>query len=101
PPFPTRRSSDLLRADPRNVRTLYASFSAERGPILVDGAPVAESTPVDTDFKFQRVYNNPLLYSHVTGYYTLNQGNAGIEGALNDYLTGTANAPSVDLLSSL
>jgi len=90
-----------LRADPRNVRTLYASFSAERGPILVDGAPVAESTPVDTDFKFQRVYNNPLLYSHVTGYYTLNQGNAGIEGALNDYLTGTANDQFFDQLSSI
>ncbi|QEE62458.1 penicillin-binding protein 2 [Salinibacterium sp. dk2585] len=90
-----------LRADPRNVRTLYASFSAERGPILVDGAPVAESIPVDTDFKFQRVYTQPLLYSHVTGYYTLNQGTAGIEGALNDYLTGTANDQFFDQLSSI
>lgn len=90
-----------LRADPRNVRTLYASFSAERGPILVDGTPIAESTPVDTDFKFQRVYNDPMLYSHITGYYTLNQGNAGIEGALNDYLTGTANDQFFDQLNSI
>ena len=28
---------DDLRADPRNVRTLYASYSAERGPILIAG----------------------------------------------------------------
>ena len=28
---------DELRADGRNVRTLFASYSAERGPILVAG----------------------------------------------------------------
>ena len=31
---------DTLKADSRNTRTLYASFSAERGPILVDGQPM-------------------------------------------------------------
>jgi peptidoglycan glycosyltransferase len=92
---------DNLRADDRNVRTLYASFSAERGPLLVDGTPIAESTPVDNDFKFQRVYNNPMLYAPVTGYFTLNQGNAGVEGALNDYLTGTANDQFLDQLSAI
>lgn len=83
---------DNLRADGRNVRTLYDSYSAERGPILVDGQPIAESKPVDDQYKFQRVYTNPALYSAVTGYFTLNQGNTGVEGALNDYLTGSANA---------
>lgn len=92
---------DNLRADDRNVRTLYASFSAERGPLLVDGTPIAESTPVDNDFKFQRVYNNPMLYAPVTGYFTLNQGNAGVEGALNDYLTGMANDQFLDQLSAI
>lgn len=92
---------DNLRADPRNVRTLYSSFSAERGPLLVDGVPIAESIPVDNDFKFQRVYNNPLLYAPVTGYFTLNQGNAGVEGALNDYLTGTANDQFFDQVNAI
>jgi peptidoglycan glycosyltransferase len=82
---------DTLRADARNVRTLYDSYSAERGPILVDGQPIAESAPADDEYKFLRTYTQPELYSAVTGYFTLNQGTAGIEGALNDYLSGTAN----------
>src|SRR5690606_24327039 len=82
---------DTLRADARNVRTLYDSYSAERGPILVDGQPIAESVPVDDQYRFLRQYTQPELYSAVTGYFTLNQGNTGIEGALNDYLSGTAN----------
>lgn len=82
---------DNLRNNPNNARTLYESYSAERGPILVAGEAVAESKPVDDEYKFQRVYTNPELYAAVTGYFTLNQGTTGIEGALNDYLSGTAN----------
>jgi penicillin-binding protein A len=37
----------------------------------------------------------------VTGYFTLNQGTTGIEGALNDYLSGTANAQFFDQITSL
>src|SRR5690554_8082286 len=73
---------DNLRADDRNVRTLYDSYSAERGPIVVDGRVIAESTPVDSEFKYLRTYLEPELYAHVTGYFTLNQGNTGIEGEL-------------------
>lgn len=82
---------DNLRAHDKNVRTLYDSYSTERGPILVAGEPIAESVPVDDKFKFQRVYTNPELYAAITGYFTLDQGNTGIEGTLNDYLSGTAN----------
>jgi peptidoglycan glycosyltransferase len=42
-----------------------------------------------------------MLYAPVTGYFTLNQGNAGVEGALNDYLTGTANDQFLDQLSAI
>jgi penicillin-binding protein A len=92
---------DALRDDARNVRTLYASFSAERGPILVDGVPIAESVPVDDEYKYQRVYPQGELYSAVTGYFTLNQGNTGIEGALNDYLSGTANKQFLDHINAI
>lgn len=92
---------DNLKADGRNVRTLYASFSAERGPILVDGEPIAQSVPVDDPYKFQREYTNGPLYSSVTGYFTLNQGNTGVEGSLNDYLSGTANEQFLDQLNAL
>ena len=99
--FITAFQADELRADSRNVRTLYQSFSAERGPLLVDGTPIAQSTPVDDDFKFLRTYPNPELYAAVTGYFTLNQGNAGIEGSLNDVLSGTADSQFLDQLNSI
>jgi peptidoglycan glycosyltransferase len=92
---------DNLKADGRNARTLYASFSAERGPILVDGEPIAESVPVDDEYKYQRVYANGPLYSAVTGYFTLNQGNTGVEGSLNDFLSGTANEQFLDQLNAV
>ncbi len=94
-------TSDGLRADDRNTRTLYASYSAERGPILVDGQPIAESVPTTDEYKFQRTYSNPLLYAPVTGYFTLNQGNTGIEGALNDYLSGTSNSQFLDGINAV
>src|SRR5690606_37700591 len=87
----TAFEADNLRADGRNVRTLYDSYSAERGPILVEGRVIAESVPVDNEFKYLRTYLEPELYAHITGYFTLNQGNTGIEGELNDYLSGTAS----------
>ena len=92
---------DNLKADSRNVRTLYASFSAERGPILVDGEPIASSVPVDDEYKYQRVYANGPMYSAVTGYFTLNQGNTGVEGSLNDYLSGTANDQFLEQLNGI
>lgn len=94
-------ASDDLKADGRNARTLYASYSAERGPILVDGQPIAYSTPVDDEYKFQRVYANGLLYSAVTGYLTLNQGNTGIESEYNEYLTGRSNDQFFDQLNAI
>lgn len=92
---------DELRADDRNVRTLYASYSAARGPILVDGQEIAASVPSDNEFRFLRQYLQPELYSAVTGYFTLNQGSAGIEEAYNDFLSGTANEQFLDQLSAL
>ncbi len=93
--------ADSLRNDSRNTRTIEDSYSAERGPILVGGQPIAQSKPADDRYKFQRVYSQPELYSAVTGYFTLNQGNTGIEGALNDYLSGTANSQFLDQVNAI
>lgn len=97
----TTFQADALKAHDRNVRTLYDSFSAERGPLLVDGTPIAKSVPVDDDFKFLRTYTSPELYAAVTGYFTLNQGNAGIEGAKNEVLSGSADSQFLDQLTSI
>ncbi|MGV8852554.1 MAG: peptidoglycan D,D-transpeptidase FtsI family protein [Rhodoglobus sp.] len=94
-------TADSLQADGRNVRTLYASYSAERGPILVDGEPIALSQPVDDEFKFLRVYPQGELYAPVTGYLTLNQGNTGLESSLNDYLSGSSNDQFFDQVNAV
>jgi len=94
-------SADDLRADNRNSRTLYDSFSAERGAILVNGEAIASSEPVDDEFSYLRTYTNGKLYAPVTGYFTLNQGNTGVEGAYNDYLSGSANAQFLDSVNSI
>ncbi|WP_347755203.1 penicillin-binding transpeptidase domain-containing protein [Agrococcus sp. ProA11] len=88
--------ADALHADPRNTRTLYDSFAVERGSIVVDGVQVALSEPSNDQFEWQRQYPQGELYSHITGYNTLGQGNTGIEGAMNSELTGTANSQFLD-----
>ena len=90
-----------LTNDDRNVRTLFESFSAERGPIFAGNELVARSTPVDNQYRYLREYPYPELYAPVIGYYTLTQGNAGIESELNPLLTGQSNQQFLDQLNSL
>lgn len=94
-------AAQSLNADSRNSRTLYKSYDAQRGSILVDGEPIAESKASDDVYKYQRVYTDGRLYAPVTGYFTLNQGSAGLEGALNDYLSGTADEQFFDQIGSI
>jgi penicillin-binding protein A len=93
--------ADSLRADPRNSRAILQSYSAQRGAILIGGKPVAESKPIDDQYKFLRTYSDGALYSPITGYYTLGEGSTGIEGALNKQLSGKSNDQFFDQLNSL
>ena len=93
--------ADDLKADGRNARTLYASYSTERGPILVDGQPIALSVPSDDEFKFQRTYPGGAIYAPITGHLTLFGEPTGIEGALNDYLSGRANQQFLDQVNAI
>lgn len=92
---------DSLASDGRNTRTIYDGYGVKRGSILVDGVAVAESVPTNDQFKFQRVYPKPEVFSNVTGYYTLNQGLAGIESAMNAQLTGTDNSQFLSKLNAI
>jgi peptidoglycan glycosyltransferase len=94
-------ASEEITNDDRNTRKLYESYAAERGQILAGGVPLARSIPVDNVFEFLRTYPYPELYAPVVGYYTLNQGNQGIESALNPVLTGRANSQVFDQIVSL
>ena len=90
-----------LKADPRNVREFYASFKTQRGSILVGGQPIAQSVPSNDVYKYQRVYADGPLYSAVTGYFTLNQGSTGIEGAENQSLSGTGGDQFFDQVNTI
>ena len=94
-------AAESLYADGRNTRTLFDSYRAERGSIIAAGSVIAESVPSDDDYRFQRVYRNPLVWAPVTGYFTLNQGLSGIEAAMNNYLSGTSGSQFLQQLRSL
>lgn len=93
--------AENLSADPRNTRTLYASYNVERGPILADGEPIASSTPSGDDYQFQRVYANGPLYATVTGFLPVNGAPTALEYSMNDYLSGTSSSQFFDSLVRL
>lgn len=93
--------ADNLSADARNTRTLYDSYSVERGAILVDGEPIAQSMPADDDFKFLRTYSKPELYAPITGFIPINGAPTGIEYALNGELSGNSNSQFFDQISDI
>ena len=93
-------SAPDLSADARNVRTLYDSYKTQRGAILVDGQPIAESVKTDDAFRFLRKYSSSS-YSAVTGFYSLNQGATGLEQAMNDYLSGRNSSQFFEQINAL
>lgn len=82
---------EAVADDPRNVRNIYESYKTQRGPILVDGKPIAYSEPSDNAYRYQRVYENEI-YSAVTGYFSVFRGATGIESAANSYLSGQSSS---------
>jgi penicillin-binding protein A len=92
-----------LEKDPRNRRVLAASFSGDRGAILVGREAVAESVPSDDQYEFQRRYPQPFKYAHVTGWFSYFSQTA-IEQSENDVLSGDDSllfvTRLVDLLSN-
>lgn len=85
-------TADELRANELNGRTIKNGYKVERGSILVDGNPVAYSTPTDDSFRYIRQYEAGPLYAPVTGYFSHSQGMSGLELAMNQELSGIGNA---------
>lgn len=81
-----------LNEDPRNARTIYDSYGTDRGPIVVDGTPIASSKKTDDSYGYQRVYADGPMYAPVTGYYSVLIGPSGTELALDDTLSGSSDA---------
>ena len=91
-------SAAALNNDARNVRTIYREYGRDRGPIIAaDGQILAESVPVDSPFRYLRVFSGgdaqqAEMYAPVTGYFSVANGTTAIERAENDWLNGTAPA---------
>ena len=81
-----------LRDDARNTRTLYEELGRQRGAITTaDGTVIAQSDPVDDQYRFQRAYPEGPLYAAVTGTYSVTSGPTGLEAAEDDYLSGSSD----------
>lgn len=85
-------NADELRENELNQRSIKNSYKVERGSILVDGNPIAFSTPTDDEYRFTRQYADGELYAPITGYYSRRQGMTGLEGAMNQDLSGLAGS---------
>lgn len=79
--------ADSLADDPRNRRIITATFSRERGAILVGDEAIARSVPSDDRYKFQRTYSQPFKYAPITGYFSW-FSQTGVESSQNAVLAG-------------
>ncbi|WP_029291975.1 penicillin-binding protein 2 [Cellulomonas sp. HZM] len=84
-------NADSLNSDSRNARALYREFDNARGPIVVAGDAVAESTKSKDAFGYQRKYADGELYSAVTGFFSIANGRSELEQAENSQLTGRSD----------
>ncbi len=81
--------ADELNARNDNRRVLVEEYSRERGPIVVAGEPIASSEPVDDEYEYQRTYDDPGLYSNLTGFYSFTFGSTDLENSQNGILSGS------------
>ena len=97
-------TADSLNNNPLNNRRVLDQLARDRGPILVDGTPIAYSEPVDDKYKYQRKYGSenldPRAYASLTGYYSVVSGASGMERAVGDYLSGDSDALFYDKVGS-
>jgi len=84
-----------LATKPNNARAFEAQFQYQRGSIVTsDGVTIAESTPSNDIYKFQRKYPDGPEYAPVTGYDTL-YSESGIEYYENSVLNGSNSSLTV------
>src|SRR5690625_6259423 len=50
-------AQERLNTDGRNARTIYNEFGRHRGPIVVDGSPIATSVESDDTYGYLRTYD--------------------------------------------
>jgi len=93
-------NADGLNNDSRNQRAVYDGYKTQRGAILVNNKPIAESIKTSNAYKYLRQYTGEQ-YSAITGYYSLFQGRTGLENVLDSSLRGDNSAAFFEQLNAL
>lgn len=93
-------NADSLNNDSRNQRAVYDGYKTQRGSILVNNKPIAESIPTADAYRYLRKYSGEQ-YSAITGFYSLFQGRTGLENALDSSLRGDNSAAFFEQLNAL
>ena len=89
-------AAQSIASNPANIRNILNEYAVKRGNIVTaDGKTVASSKATNDKLKYLRSYPQGELYAHITGYYSLVYGTAGIEAAYNDQLLGEGGVVSV------
>ncbi|MBR3258686.1 MAG: FtsW/RodA/SpoVE family cell cycle protein, partial [Eggerthellaceae bacterium] len=82
--------ADAIHAMPYNNHTVLAAQRIRRGDITTSDGVVLASSTRSADGTYTRTYPAGDLAAHVVGYYSLRYGTAGLENALDPYLTGSS-----------
>ena len=92
--------ADELSNDSRNQRAVYDGYKTQRGAILVNNDPIAESIKTADAYHYLRKYYSEK-YSSLTGFYSLYQGRIGLENFLDSSLRGDNSAQFFEQLNAL
>jgi penicillin-binding protein A len=93
-------NADSLNNDSRNQRAVYDGYKTQRGSILVNNVPIAESIKSQDNYHYLRTYSSEQ-YSSITGFYSLFQGRTGLENFLDSSLRGDNSAQFFEQLNAL
>jgi peptidoglycan glycosyltransferase len=83
--------SAKLANDPHNTRKFLQDLRQPRGDIVTsDGVVVAESVPINDQYRYQRVYPSATaqLFAQVVGYQSIQFGSVGVEAEYSSELAG-------------
>jgi peptidoglycan glycosyltransferase len=93
-------NADALNNDSRNQRAVYDGYKTQRGAILVNNKPIAESIKTSDAYQYLRKYTGQQ-YSALTGFYSLYHGRTGLENFLDSSLRGDNSAQFFEQLNAL
>jgi len=93
-------NAEGLNNDSRNQRAVYDGYKTQRGSILVNNKPIAESVKTADAYRYLRKYYGEQ-YSALTGFYSLFQGRTGLENVLDSSLRGDNSAAFFEQLNAL